>query len=118
GYSGLGYGGVASRDPFTRPATIRTWKQGIKWATKKKTPKKKKGLFGMANTRFMRQSKNRKVKAGKKRVLPFRAKNGSSSLLDRKSTRLNSSHVSISYAVFCLRKKKTPHAAALTPHPR
>src|SRR3712207_7565523 len=27
--------------------------------------------------------------------------------LDRKSTRLNSSHVNISYAVFCLKKKKT-----------
>src|SRR5699024_11818805 len=27
-------------------------------------------------------------------------------LRDRKSTRLNSSHVSISYAVFCLKKKK------------
>src|SRR5699024_12025080 len=28
-------------------------------------------------------------------------------ILDRKSTRLNSSHVSISYAVFCLKKKTT-----------
>src|SRR5438874_3660637 len=28
---------------------------------------------------------------------------------DRKSTRLNSSHVEISYAVFCLKKKKTLH---------
>src|SRR5690625_5848190 len=27
---------------------------------------------------------------------------------DRKSTRLNSSHVAISYAVFCLKKKRTP----------
>src|SRR3712207_7232716 len=27
---------------------------------------------------------------------------------DRKSTRLNSSHANISYAVFCLKKKKTP----------
>src|SRR5690349_23051016 len=27
--------------------------------------------------------------------------------IDRKSTRLNSSHVEISYAVFCLKKKKT-----------
>src|SRR5690606_22663528 len=28
---------------------------------------------------------------------------------DRKSTRLNSSHVKISYAVFCLKKKRTKH---------
>src|SRR3989442_10106448 len=28
---------------------------------------------------------------------------------DRKSTRLNSSHVRISYAVFCLKKKKKEH---------
>src|SRR5690554_7339140 len=28
---------------------------------------------------------------------------------DRKSTRLNSSHVRISYAVFCLKKKKQQH---------
>src|SRR5438067_3459363 len=28
---------------------------------------------------------------------------------DRKSTRLNSSHVSISYAVFCLKKKNKEH---------
>src|SRR3712207_8872034 len=27
---------------------------------------------------------------------------------DRKSTRLNSSHANISYAVFCLKKKKNP----------
>src|SRR5437870_11559274 len=29
--------------------------------------------------------------------------------VDRKSTRLNSSHVAISYAVFCLKKKKKTH---------
>src|SRR5256885_3706781 len=29
--------------------------------------------------------------------------------LDRKSTRLNSSHLVISYAVFCLKKKKDKH---------
>src|SRR3712207_8725121 len=28
-------------------------------------------------------------------------------IIDRKSTRLNSSHANISYAVFCLKKKKT-----------
>src|SRR3712207_8079334 len=31
--------------------------------------------------------------------------NGHSHALDRKSTRLNSSHANISYAVFCLKKK-------------
>src|SRR3712207_6930411 len=36
-------------------------------------------------------------------------------LQDRKSTRLNSSHANISYAVFCLKKKKkVPHSL---PHP-
>src|SRR3712207_8918534 len=30
---------------------------------------------------------------------------------DRKSTRLNSSHANISYAVFCLKKKKTINTA-------
>src|SRR5256885_9968189 len=32
-------------------------------------------------------------------------------LLDRKSTRLNSSHLVISYAVFCLKKKHDAHEA-------
>src|SRR5690349_22193620 len=33
-------------------------------------------------------------------------------MADRKSTRLNSSHVEISYAVFCLKKKKNPATRA------
>src|SRR5690606_41610379 len=37
--------------------------------------------------------------------LPLRDPGGQGHL-DRKSTRLNSSHVKISYAVFCLKKKK------------
>src|SRR5215217_9371156 len=32
---------------------------------------------------------------------------------DRKSTRLNSSHANISYAVFCLKKKKKIHSIIL-----
>src|SRR2546430_13332244 len=32
---------------------------------------------------------------------------------DRKSTRLNSSHSQISYAVFCLKKKKTQHYTSI-----
>src|SRR3712207_8200296 len=33
---------------------------------------------------------------------------------DRKSTRLNSSHANISYAVFCLKKKKSPRTCTRT----
>src|SRR5690606_41342059 len=42
-----------------------------------------------------------KIKVGL--MLPY---TGTYAALDRKSTRLNSSHVKISYAVFCLKKKK------------
>src|SRR5947209_13415705 len=34
-------------------------------------------------------------------------------ILDRKSTRLNSSHANISYAVFCLKKKKRRNATSV-----
>src|SRR5947209_16676715 len=36
---------------------------------------------------------------------------------DRKSTRLNSSHANISYAVFCLKKKKTRRMSSRTTQP-
>src|SRR3712207_7467542 len=39
-------------------------------------------------------------------VIEGRLGAGGRELLDRKSTRLNSSHANISYAVFCLKKKK------------
>src|SRR5256885_6117515 len=38
--------------------------------------------------------------------MSFASHDASFSCLDRKSTRLNSSHLVISYAVFCLKKKK------------
>src|SRR5690625_5387725 len=41
------------------------------------------------------------------RILKSKIPKISDSEEDRKSTRLNSSHVAISYAVFCLKKKKT-----------
>src|SRR3712207_7082150 len=39
----------------------------------------------------------------------FLAGNAQPESEDRKSTRLNSSHANISYAVFCLKKKKTQY---------
>src|SRR2546422_7504423 len=40
------------------------------------------------------------------RLIPPAARRSAMSMIDRKSTRLNSSHGYISYAVFCLKKKK------------
>src|SRR3712207_7047828 len=45
--------------------------------------------------------------AGRALLGPRRGPGGSGRRRDRKSTRLNSSHANISYAVFCLKKKKT-----------
>src|SRR2546427_7645231 len=41
---------------------------------------------------------------------------GSSAAQDRKSTRLNSSHSQISYAVFCLKKKKNAPLPTIAGH--
>src|SRR3712207_9000133 len=40
---------------------------------------------------------------------PLQSVHGPVLVEDRKSTRLNSSHANISYAVFCLKKKKKQH---------
>src|SRR2546430_10357853 len=40
-----------------------------------------------------------------------RSGSGTATSLDRKSTRLNSSHSQISYAVFCLKKKNTLYSS-------
>src|SRR2546426_6156301 len=46
------------------------------------------------------------------RLEPLVKKRDSAHAEDRKSTRLNSSHLVISYAVFCLKKKKKTYAWA------
>src|SRR2546427_8760040 len=58
-------------------------------------------------TLFRSQAKGFKTAVADKIVLEVNASPARSCLrLDRKSTRLNSSHSQISYAVFCLKKKK------------
>src|SRR2546426_1373222 len=54
---------------------------------------------------FRMPGKNRLVHLDVCRARPDQ----SGGLLDRKSTRLNSSHLVISYAVFCFKKKKKQH---------
>src|SRR3712207_8365270 len=63
-----------------------------------------KGLFVRS---FFRRSHRARSAAAHVDVLePRRLLIASVADLDRKSTRLNSSHANISYAVFCLKKKK------------
>src|SRR3712207_8380444 len=50
---------------------------------------------------------------GEKETVP--TDSASVPLPDRKSTRLNSSHANISYAVFCLKKKKLRQSHLLSP---
>src|SRR5256886_9142221 len=50
----------------------------------------------------------------KLRHAPTRGHFGDVHQVDRKSTRLNSSHSQISYAVFCLKKKTYPHNILVT----
>src|SRR5690606_41950323 len=57
--------------------------------------------------RFPREWPLPSRRAHENRRSSFWQQNRPSKLPDRKSTRLNSSHVKISYAVFCLKKKKT-----------
>src|SRR2546429_1468136 len=47
------------------------------------------------------------------RIPPKKPKQAKGQYKDRKSTRLNSSHGYISYAVFCLKKKKKQHHGTL-----
>src|SRR5690625_6703760 len=56
-------------------------------------------LKGIKSSNFLvvKTFESKNVSTGRGRIEDF---------IDRKSTRLNSSHVAISYAVFCLKKKK------------
>src|SRR5256885_4339127 len=69
-------------------------------------------------TTLFRSAVNRLVKklfhAGAQRLVTILLaipENHSGHFIDRKSTRLNSSHLVISYAVFCLKKKKQSDGA-------
>src|SRR3712207_8400504 len=70
----------------------------------------------VANNYRLKKKRNKKRRSSRNRLVELRAyEHGDYSefyrvhrrvIEDRKSTRLNSSHANISYAVFCLKKKK------------
>src|SRR3712207_8670282 len=63
-------------------------------------------LTGMMNTKDVISAEEKKADA-MYRYVYMDTDPWNSTIKDRKSTRLNSSHANISYAVFCLKKKKT-----------
>src|SRR2546430_8632679 len=60
----------------------------------------------LAPFEFGNQFVIRKIRLSRRKVAIMFAANMENAVEDRKSTRLNSSHSQISYAVFCLKKKK------------
>src|SRR5437773_3642011 len=63
-----------------------------------------------------RASSSRRFISSWNSISPARSRRRSVSSTDRKSTRLNSSHITISYAVFCLKKKKKKKIAEANQH--
>src|SRR5687768_17984083 len=57
-------------------------------------------------TTLFRSTGSKHADSNRMRFVPSRTADSSQPITDRKSTRLNSSHGYISYAVFCLKKKK------------
>src|SRR5258708_24173445 len=74
---------------------VGTWKSGIRSGT---------GVPPVDHAQDARATVNRAQDACANSLPPYA--DGTCILRDRKSTRLNSSHQIISYAVFCLKKKK------------
>src|SRR3712207_7556869 len=90
--------------PYT--TLFRSWydRQNVEWRTEKyltpgTTVKVSAELYGkdLGNGTYSQADISGSFKVGESHIA-----------VDRKSTRLNSSHANISYAVFCLKKKKTP----------
>src|SRR5690625_6809593 len=75
--------------------------QAAKGGPAQAQPEEEQGILVQAAGRTQAQDRQRKSSRAQYSLLFF----GLS--LDRKSTRLNSSHVAISYAVFCLKTKKS-----------
>src|SRR5256885_6317653 len=70
----------------------------------------------LVNVEFPARQQGRERRRARHQIVGGRRRDGQFAERDRKSTRLNSSHLVISYAVFCL-KKKNATGSPTTPHP-
>src|SRR5690625_6017837 len=84
---------------YRRAVSLRT-RLGIIWKVDElPTPVKKNSAMKPAKNRVNDVFCSPQITTSTDRIMPMK---------DRKSTRLNSSHVAISYAVICLKKKQEP----------
>src|SRR3712207_8326190 len=70
-------------------------------------------LRGSRQLRLRRRQRDRRGDAADADPARHQEGPGEREVADRKSTRLNSSHANISYAVFCLKKKTAAHLTVL-----
>src|SRR5699024_11041425 len=82
---------------FKKAERVKDCAEVLEYKVSYETEKKRYIVCGFVNLDYVQCATG-----GEQKSMVFSHKR----LLDRKSTRLNSSHVSISYAVFCLKKKK------------
>src|SRR3712207_8345717 len=77
-------------------------------------------LFRSKNMAFFSRTENAEIYDLGFRYIDVRLTGDyqNTTVIDRKSTRLNSSHANISYAVFCLKKKKGTELTCSTPSAR
>ena len=88
--------------PFPMKTNLITDRDELYWDNYKATPK---AFVTLKTAQLLWQSRYGQLTS--LRVSPVKGKSlDENAVTDRKSTRLNSSHVVISYAVFCLKKKK------------
>src|SRR3712207_8712147 len=74
------------------------------------------GIYAASSTESVALDKINTVALTRVVTQPEAYRTGSEDVQDRKSTRLNSSHANISYAVFCLKKKHREVLCAPHPH--
>src|SRR5690554_7321014 len=84
----------------------KSWRLNFKFAAAQAAQKYISLPISYANLFAAAQAAQKLLLIRVARVLMFAAAQAAQKSEDRKSTRLNSSHVRISYAVFCLKKKK------------
>src|SRR5690606_42152731 len=101
---------IISRTSFIEPSALRSPFATLIILFLMPRPPPRSTLFPyttLFRSRVLRQLLRLLPARGLRAVLRYLHREGQLGERDRKSTRLNSSHVKISYAVFCLKKKKT-----------